>query len=244
MKKISLFSTKKTKVLRLHDKFYINENRYKNTKESFKELIKILKKNINKKRQYEVIDIGCANGELLYNLNLKFKNFNLSGLDVRKDLLQKAKKNCSKKIVFFQHNIKNKINSKKKYDLIICAGVLSIFDDLGKVLQNLKQILSKNGEIYLFGNFNTYPYNVSIKYKDLIKNKNIFQSGWNIWSITSIKKFFFNYKIKIKSFNINKNIKPKKKDPIRSWTVNINKKKYFLNGLSVLQNQFWIRIYK
>lgn len=244
MNKISFYNTKKSKVLRLHDKFYIKENRYKNTKESFKELIKVLKKNIKNNKVYNVLDIGCANGELIYNLSSNFKNFSLTGMDVRKDLLKKAIKNCSKDVIFFQHDIKKKITSKKKYDLIICAGVLSIFDDLGKILHNIKQALSKDGEIFLFGNFNTYPYNVNVKYKDLIKNKDVIQSGWNIWSIKSIKDFFYDYKIKLFKFNIKKKIKPHRSDPIRSWTININKKKYFLNGLSILQNQFWIRIYK
>ena len=34
----------KSKPKRLHDTFYLKENRYKNTKESFKYLIRILKK--------------------------------------------------------------------------------------------------------------------------------------------------------------------------------------------------------
>ena len=36
------------KTLRLHDKFYLNENRYKNPKDSFKFILKVLEKDINK----------------------------------------------------------------------------------------------------------------------------------------------------------------------------------------------------
>ena len=38
----------KSKPKRLHDTFYLKENRYKNTKESFKYLIRILKKSTSK----------------------------------------------------------------------------------------------------------------------------------------------------------------------------------------------------
>ena len=57
----------KSKPKRLHDTFYLKENRYKNTKESFKYLIRILKKSTSKNSQKKLADIGCANGELIYN---------------------------------------------------------------------------------------------------------------------------------------------------------------------------------
>lgn len=55
------------KAIRIHDKLYLKENRYKNTKESFKLLIKILKNKIKKFEKYTLLDVGCANGELIYN---------------------------------------------------------------------------------------------------------------------------------------------------------------------------------
>ena len=229
-------------IARLHDKFYLQEDRYKKTKDSFKLLIKILKSKININKNYDVLDIGCANGELIYNLEKNFKNFKISGTDVRQDLLNKAKRKNLKKIDFFRSDISKKNKFKKKYDLIICAGVLAIFDDQKKILNNIKTYLKKNGEIYLFGNFNKYPFDVYVKYKDLKKNKNVFQSGWNIWSLLSIKKFFSSKRIEIKPFNIKKKIN-KKPDLVRSWTITINKKNHFTNGLSIVQNQFWIRIY-
>ena len=54
---------------------------------------KILKKRLSKKKKYDVIDIGCANGELLYFLKKNNQNFNLTGIDIRSDLIKKAKKN-------------------------------------------------------------------------------------------------------------------------------------------------------
>ena len=58
--------------MRLHDKLYLKSNLYKKPKENFKFLQKILKKDYQKKK-YKVIDIGCANGELLYFLKNKTK---------------------------------------------------------------------------------------------------------------------------------------------------------------------------
>ena len=89
-------------IARLHDKFYLQEDRYKKTKVSFKLLIKILKSKININKNYDVLDIGCANGELIYNLEKNFKKIlKISGTDVRQDLLNKAKRKKFKKNRFF-----------------------------------------------------------------------------------------------------------------------------------------------
>ena len=96
-----------SKTKRLHDSLYLKENRYRKPKENFKFLMKLLSQRTDKNKNYKLIDIGCANGELLWNLKRKFKNLDLYGLDVRYDLIQKAKKIC-KDAQFFQRDITKK----------------------------------------------------------------------------------------------------------------------------------------
>ena len=57
------------KIARLHDKIYLKENRYKKPLEKFILLVKLLKKYTDKRSKYSLLDVGCANGELLYNLD-------------------------------------------------------------------------------------------------------------------------------------------------------------------------------
>ena len=74
---------------------YTKKDRYIKPKEIFINLIKILKKEkLNKTKS--LIDIGCASGELLFNLNRNFENLNLTGLDVDKKLILKARDKCQK----------------------------------------------------------------------------------------------------------------------------------------------------
>ena len=119
---------------------------------------------------------------------------------------------------------------------------MSIFDNPKTVLKNLLINLKPKGEIYIFGPFNTYPINVYVKYEDLNLNRNILQSGWNIFSIKLIKDFFKNKKIELFPFFINKKIKKNKKDSLRSWTFKLSGKNYFINALGFIQKQYWIRI--
>ena len=101
------------KIIRTHDDFYLKDKRKEKTKEYFKFLYKILNKNtkINSKNT-NIIDIGCATGELIYYLKKKFKNANFYGLDVHPKLLDYAKKDPDLSDVDF--SVGNIINTPKR----------------------------------------------------------------------------------------------------------------------------------
>jgi 2-polyprenyl-3-methyl-5-hydroxy-6-metoxy-1,4-benzoquinol methylase len=86
--------------------------------------------------------VGCANGELLYLLRKKFKNIKLSGLDIRKDLLLKAKKKLGDNINFFRKDIFKK-TLNQKFDFVICSSVIGITDNPKKFLMNLIKMKKK-----------------------------------------------------------------------------------------------------
>lgn len=230
------------KKIRTHDKLYLTSNRYKKPKEKSKLLYKILKKKLPKTGNYNLLDVGCANGELLFYLHQKFDNINFCGIDIRKDLIKLAKKKCSSEIYFKKLDYNKKQNFNKKFDFIICSGVISIFDNLDIFFKNIKNNMKKTSILFLFGPFNNYEFDIIVAYKDL-NSKNVnYQSGWNIWSIKTIKKYFRNKKIIKYPFNIKFDVKQNKKDLVRSWTVKINKKRYFTNALNLIFNQMWLEI--
>ena len=231
------------KKIRDHDKFYLKSNRYNKPKECFKLLKNILKKRLKKNSTYDLLDIGCANGELLFYLNKKFKNINFHGADVRTDLINLAKKKLPSTIVLEKLDYNKKQIIKKKYDIIICSGVISIFDNLDIVMNNIKQSSAKDTFLYFFGSFNTYDFDTRVAYKDLNSKIKNFQSGWNLWSIKTIQSYFKKKIIKY-PFEIKKNVKRNKNDFMRSWTVRVNNKLHFINAISFLQNQMWLEIKK
>lgn len=229
--------------MRLHDKIYLKSNLYKKPKENFKFLQKILNKRLSSKKKYKVIDIGCANGELLYFLKNNNKNFNLTGIDIRKDLVKKAKNNLPQDIILKKMDFNSKIKFFDKFDIIICSGVISIFDDLKIFFKNINKIKKANTKFYFFGGYNDYPYDIRMRYVDLNMKKKILQTGWNIWSVKTMKKYFGKKKFKKHYFNIHFDLKKNKKDLVRSWTVKIKNKRYSTNGLMFLQNQMWLEVF-
>ena len=235
------------KVKRLHDNLYLNENRYKKPKESAKIIINLIKKDVKKirKKELEYLDVGCATGELIYAVNNKIKILNSTGIDILPKLLKKAKK-FNPNSTFLKKDInKKKFNIKKKYDFITMTGVVSIFDDFRISFNNLNKLMHKNSVLYVHGHFNPYPYDVFVKYSE--RNiPNVYQSGWNILSLDSIKKFCKKKKliIDIYQFNINQNLYPNKKDLIRTWTLKYKNKRYFTNGLNLLLSKYFLVIRK
>ena len=139
-------------------------------------LLTILKKKKFKSSKIKILDIGCANGELIYflkkNLN---KNFEFYGFDIRSNLLKKAQKKLPD-VHFKKIDISKKIKTKDKFDIIICAGVICIFDQLNNFFENIKMLSKSKNIIFIFDKLNQYNYNVYNKYEDLNSKNRFLQS--------------------------------------------------------------------
>jgi len=234
---------KQPKVSFYNNLVYQKKNRYLKPKENFKFLIKILKKNKITDNS-KIIDVGCSNGELLFNIKKEFKNCHLTGVDVDKNLIKKAKTMCSKTIIFKNKNINQDNLNIGKYDLVIFSGILSIFSNGNKILKNLLKLTKKNGEIYIFDSLNEYPYNLHIKSETTSGGgKQILYK--NMYSIDFISKFFKKNKKKIKvyPFNLKVNLKKNNKNFMLGWTEFLSRKKVVTSGLSLIQKQYWLKIY-
>ena len=203
-------------------------------------LLKILRNQKFNGKKIKILDIGCANGELIFFLKKNFNNdIKFYGFDIRSDLLKKAKKKIPDGI-FKKIDISKKINFNEKFDVIICAGVICIFDKLEVFFQNLKKLSKYKNLILIFDKLNEYNYNVYNKYEDINLNKKILQSGWNIWSINYLRKFLKHKKFKKHKFIIKIDVKKRNSDLMRAWTIKIKKQRYFTNGLKLLNNQYWL----
>ena len=95
------------------------------------------------------MDVGCSNGELLFNLRKNFKNFELTGIDVDTNLLKKATKMCPNDIFFHKKDISKKIVGIGKFDIIISLEVIEHVSDYEIFLQDIFSCLKKNGIIII-----------------------------------------------------------------------------------------------
>jgi len=224
------------------DNIYLHENRYKKPKEAHLFLTNLLKKEkISSKTN--LLDVGCAAGELIYNIKKHFPEIKITGIDELQSLLNKARRNTPEDIIYKKKNIYKKNAKLGKYDIIIASGIMGIFDNPEIVFNNLYKNLKTGGKIYIFSSFNPYPFNVYIKYDDFKKKKKILRSGYNFFSLDFVKNFFNkkNMNVKIFPFKIKKKLR-KRKNLIRKWTMDVGKSRIMTNGLCVICNQYWLRI--
>jgi 2-polyprenyl-3-methyl-5-hydroxy-6-metoxy-1,4-benzoquinol methylase len=102
----------------------------------------LLEKKFNK-----VMEIGCGNGANSVYLNSYYNSY--CGIDFSKELIKIAK-HCygNEKSDFFCSDIKD-LDKNKKYDLIVCVGVLHHLQDLKEYLKNIREIGHDNS-LYAF----------------------------------------------------------------------------------------------
>jgi len=231
---------------RLHDYIYLKENKYKKTKEMFKFIEKEAFPIKSSKKAEQVCDIGCAGGNFLYYLSHRYKEKLFTGVEIRKDLLKKAKKSVLG-VKFLQGTVLNKnLLKKKQFDKIFLIGVHPNFDSFEKCFSNLISWTKPGGAVFICDLFNPYPVDVFIRYK-LSKNykSKIYETGWNIFSHKSVSNFL-KKQTRVKSFSFKKFVMPfdlkPKKDPLRSWTIRSKKERLMTNGVSIIQYQNLLKI--
>ena len=235
------------KIRRTHDKLYLNENRYDQTKEIFKDIVDNCFKENELNQNLNLCDMGCAAGEFLYYLNKIAPNSNLTGLDILKELLIKAKIHVPKANLVNGSVLDKNIFKENQFDKTFLTGVHSIFDDFKDCFKNLIKWTQPDGLVFVTGLFNPSPVDVFLKFKESKDYEDdFFETGWNIFSQNSVGKFLKELN-KVKSFDFKKfDIKidlKRQMDPIRSWTFKDEKKNRIItNGLSIVQPHYILKI--
>jgi ubiquinone/menaquinone biosynthesis C-methylase UbiE len=230
-------------VKRTHDFLYLKEERKQNTKESFK-FIEFFNRDFIKSRNccLNILDIGCATGDFLYFIRNLYPKAGLYGCDIIDELLEKAKKEVDG-VSFFNANIfSGEMLPDKKFDLIFCTGVISIFDDIQVVLKNILGLAKKGGRVNIFALFNPEDLDVLIKTRRS-SEKGAWEVGWNVWSKQTIvnylniikKQLNIDFDFEFKDFEIQIDLAKNRDDALRSWTEKYeNGRRFIINGLQLI----------
>jgi len=228
MKTSQIHTYKKNDELRHHQKILLN----------------FIKKDFKQNEKKRILDIGCANGIFLRNLNVSFKNFSSLGVDTSSDMISLAKKNKISNIEFVKKDFMN-LKYKSYFDIITASGVLAFYDDYTKPINKMLSFLKQNSYLYIFGTFNTENIDTLVKFRNNYTKSN-WEKGLNSFSIKTISNFLRNKNLlfEFKRFNLPFKLK-KKKNPIISYTLNKTKKsQVILNGANVRMELFYLVIKK
>ena len=226
---------------------YISEDHHANVKESFKRLNEIISSTKNKNDRIRVLDVGCATGALIAYLKHCHPNWEYTGIDISDDLLSIANQKLPdcKWVRGSATNLPEDFTSK--FDLILCFGVLGIFDEYEAInmFDGLLRCVSAGGEIIVFSQFNEMDADVQITHRKYDKNgkDNGWEKGWNNYSIKTINKWMENRvsKLEFMDFSMPYDIEPKE-DLVRSWTIKTDQQRRLTNGLKLLIDLKFLKI--
>lgn len=230
--------------------FKISKNRIKNTKFTFKKVYSFIRKNIKIKKNLNYLDVGCANGELLFYLSNNIKNGNFVGVDFTSKFLSIGKKllKHNNKVSFECRDI-FKYKIKKKFDVVTCVGTISIFQNIDKILKKLISLVAKNGILIIEGRFNKYKVDAFTYFKDYSYQKKVKkENDFNLHSEFTINKTLKkikNLKYYFEHCYINKEIKKNKNIHSNLWTEKLmNNRLIIVNGLQIICNPSFLIIKK
>lgn len=219
---------------------YLSFKNYKVFKEVHKFYIEELSKKLGNKK-YNLLDVGCANGQLLFQIIKKFPNLKCFGTDPDPQFISTAKKFKGLEKVNFKTC--GLYRNKGSYDFVFCTSVFQIFQEYEKPLKKLLSLVKKDGYLFVDGLFNTYDVEVRLKFCDNSNrySKNIWRRDWSQHSIKLVTSFLENEKINkfiFKKVPMEKNIKHNKKIHINQHTFRTkNNSNLITNGTNLILNK-------
>jgi len=219
--------------------FHLKKSNQFEIKELFKDFSQKIKEHFNGRTEnLNILDIGCASGELLYFLK---KDLNTGGkmwgFDISAELIKNAYERFGGSGIHFFTDDAGNFSFDSKFDVIIMSSVLSYFDDPYPILKNLLNHLSDGGLILISGIFNNYNIDVRLRYK--MDSEREWDKGAviNQFSKKSIGEFLekAGYQYKFSTQIMPFDIAPKE-FLLRSWTVKVGGERWLTNGLQLLYN--------
>lgn len=204
-----------------YEDIYLKEDRAANPKEIFKQVADILDSE-QRPAGTTVLDAGCATGEFLVYLQRRFPHFALTGVDIADTLIKAANRNFPD-IDFRVGSVTDpNMTGGKKFDVILCVGVIAIFDDPEPALVNFMNLLKPGGTLLVSSSFNEDPIDVLVRYRPSDEHDDAWKVGWNIFSQQSVNRMLKNVDADVEidwhRFRMPFAI-PKRDDPMRSWTI-------------------------
>lgn len=221
------------------DSIYLHEDRYENPKELFRFIGSLIDRKCPA-ANIDILDVGCATGEFIYYLRHKYPQSKCVGIDVSEVMIQKARRKLPTETWQCKEVLTTPTPFEKQFDIVLCVGVLQIFDNVEIPIANLVSGLKEKGFLYIAGIFNSNPVDVITRYRTLNnENYSEWQLGWNVFSTQTYDKILHYMKTiqwEWHDFKMPFAIK-KTGDLMRTWTISTDENPFqLINGASQLIN--------
>jgi len=141
------------------------------------------------KNYKSVLDIGCGTGNFLFEINKKYPQLNLTGVDLSDNMLRLAQEKLPQANLLHK-NIETD-DKIEKSDVTISMSILHHINDHDKHLKKLKEHTNEGGEIYLSA-FSKDSHAMNLADRLFSKNTNIHSHSLSHDKLTKKINTFFN----------------------------------------------------
>lgn len=227
---------------------YISEGWLQQPKESFKALAALMRAH-TEQPSGQLLDVGCATGELLGYLSRQFPNLNPTGVDVFDALLTAGRAQMPAATFLNASALELPAELRERFDFVTAVGVMSIFDEvqLETFWRNLLDVTAPGGIIVVLSPLNEYGVDTITRHRKRNPGSSMaWESGWNVFSTATIEETLqkFGHKVSFERF-IFQPVLLQREDPVRTWTLPTAANAHQLtNGLKLLVDHYFMLVRK
>lgn len=233
-----------TDVAYRNHRHYISEGWSAEPKEMFKRLAEILGKEwLSKSR--DVLDVGCATGELLGFLRRMVPGGRFVGVDVSEDLLEAGRQLLPQAEFVIASALDLPGPLAGGFDLVTAFGCMSIFDEveLERFWDQLLAAARPGGRVIVLSPLNEFGCDMVIRHRKRLDGQvGSWERGWNIFAVETIADILAarGIKMSLQRFAITIDLSPRP-DPVRTWTIATkDRERQLTNGLKLLIDHYFI----
>ncbi|MGC9099114.1 MAG: class I SAM-dependent methyltransferase [Candidatus Micrarchaeia archaeon] len=99
----------------------------------------------------KVLDVATGTGRIAFAIARKYKNYDVMGIDINSEMLGEALKKGRglKNLSYSLGNVESLEFEDNKFDIVVSAFSLSLFDDLPKAVAEMHRVLKPSGKLIL-----------------------------------------------------------------------------------------------
>lgn len=226
---------------------YVSIERYEKPKEDFKTIAAKLEALLDTDRTYDVADLGCGNGELLYHLHRRYPQWRLHGFDHTPEFIHTARSFAGLAGVEFA--CRDLWEIKGTYDVVISTCFLSLFRDVEAPLVKMLDICRQGGYVLATGLFNPFDIEVRVEFCDNTnpETRGEWRTDFNRHSQASIRRMLEGRvpSVEFQECVYDIDIAPDPERPMRVWTSKDQEgRTTLINGAWQVANQVLLIVYK
>lgn len=204
------------------DDVYLNETYFENPKEIHKFVGNLVAEE-GRSAPCHLLDVGCAIGERIHYMQQRFPTFAYTGMDVSTAMIERAGALNPRADFRLGSVLDPGAIPERAYDIVICGGVLAIFDDIAGPIHNLVSRAREGGSVYLSDTFNNDPIDVIMRYRRVSEEGGgDWEIGWNVFSKITVERLLRATgrvgALSWHDFRLPFDL-PKRADVMRTWTL-------------------------